>query len=296
MLKAGLYIVSTPIGNLNDITLRAIKTLSESDLILCEDTRITKNLLEKHGIKTKTYVYNDHSTSKDREYILKLIEEGKILSLVSDAGTPLISDPGYKLIEYLREQKQHIASVPGACSIISALSISGIASDKFIFVGFPPKTEISRQNFFAQYKELKASIIFFESPQRLVATLKDAEKIFGNRDAAIARELTKIYEEVQKKAISQLISHYNENTPKGEIVVMISGHRHSRNIEDEIGAIQKEIQSMTSENMSKKDMAEEISKDFSLPKKAIYKYLHDKENHDERDRLQKIILQSEPKK
>lgn len=295
MLKAGLYIVATPIGNLEDITLRAIKTLSSSDLILCEDTRITKNLLEKHGISTKTYTYNDHSTAKDREYITTLIKEGKVLSLVSDAGTPLISDPGYKLVEHLRQENHDVHAIPGPCSVVAGLSISGIPSDKFIFIGFPPKSEISRQNFFSVYKELKASIIFFESPQRLVSSLKDAAKSLGNREAAIAREITKMHEDVKNGSLLALASHYEQNPPKGEIVVMISGHKHARNIEDEIGAIQKDIESMTSEKMSKKDMAEEISKDFKLPKKEVYKLLHNENSMRGKEAIKKIILQSEPK-
>jgi 16S rRNA (cytidine1402-2'-O)-methyltransferase len=295
MLKAGLYIVATPIGNLDDITLRAIKTLSASDLILCEDTRNTKILLEKHGINTKTYPYNDHSTGKDREYITKLIEEGKALSLVSDAGTPLISDPGYKLVESLRKENHHVEALPGPCSVITGLCASGIPSDKFIFIGFPPKSEISRQNFFSVYKELKASIIFFESPHRLVSSLKDAEKSFGNRYGAVARELTKIYQEVKKDTLSALASYYEKKPPKGEIVVMISGHQHARNIEDEIEAIQKDIESMSSEKMTKKDMATELAKDFKIPKKAIYKILHNEGTMRGKEAIHKIILQSEPK-
>jgi 16S rRNA (cytidine1402-2'-O)-methyltransferase len=221
--KSGLYIVSTPIGNLEDITIRALDTLKHSNFIICEDTRVTKKLLTKYSIQSKLIVYNDHSTLNDRNKIEALIVQGNIVSIISDAGTPLISDPGYKLVRSLKEQGHYITAVPGPCSVIAGLTLSCLPSDKFYFGGFLPKTSDAKGKFLKKFLHLDATMIFFETSNRLADSLIVVKEVFGNRKACVARELTKIYEEANLMLISDLIEYYNTKPPKGEVVLLISG-------------------------------------------------------------------------
>ncbi|MCZ6914011.1 MAG: 16S rRNA (cytidine(1402)-2'-O)-methyltransferase, partial [Rickettsia endosymbiont of Ixodes persulcatus] len=197
ILKPGLYIVSTPIGNFEDITLRAISTLKNSDIILCEDTRISQKLLAKHDMHTKLQIYNDHSDKKDREHIISLIKAGNIVSLISNAGTPLISDPGYKLSRDLRMLNCHIDVIPGVSAPITALTLSALPTDRFLFHGFLPKTTESKKKVFSELVNLKATLIFFETAPRLINTLSVAKEILGNQEICVARELTKLYQEIK---------------------------------------------------------------------------------------------------
>ncbi|WPY00404.1 Ribosomal RNA small subunit methyltransferase I [Candidatus Trichorickettsia mobilis] len=227
LLKPGLYIVSTPIGNLDDITIRALDVLKRSTVILCEDTRVSQKLLLKHNItQARLQVYNDHSDAKQRALVCALIDNGEIVSLISDAGTPLISDPGYKLIRVLRDNGYHIDILPGVSAPIAALTISGLPSDRFLFIGFLPKTTIGQQKIFTELLEIKATIIFFESAKRIVQSLSAAKAVLGNREAAVARELTKSYQDLRYGSLTQLIEHYQQYPEqlKGEIVLLVSGH------------------------------------------------------------------------
>ena len=225
-LKSGLYIISTPIGNLGDITLRAVETLSSSDYILCEDTRVARKILQKLNINNeqKLIVYNDFSTEWNRSKILELFNDQNIISLISDAGTPLISDPGYKLVRELQENNIYIDINPGVSSTIAALTLSGLPTDRFLFAGFIPKSDLARENFFKELQNsCNATIILFETSLRLCSSLQKAQEILGNREACIARELTKIYQEAKRDSLSELISYYTQTPPKGEVVVVISG-------------------------------------------------------------------------
>jgi 16S rRNA (cytidine1402-2'-O)-methyltransferase len=221
--QPGLYVVSTPIGNLSDITLRAIETLQNSDIVLCEDTRVSNKLLAKHNIKASLKLYNDKSDSGTRDWIEKQIASGKVLSLISDAGTPLISDPGYKLVRDLKAKNLHVDVIPGPCAAIAALTISGLATDQFFFSGFLPKTREGRQKIFENLASLDASLIFYETANRLLQSLEVALEVLGDRDANVTRELTKLHQESRLQKLSELIDHYQKNPAKGEIVVMISG-------------------------------------------------------------------------
>ncbi|MDR0774057.1 MAG: 16S rRNA (cytidine(1402)-2'-O)-methyltransferase [Rickettsia sp.] len=223
IFKPGLYIVSTPIGNLDDITLRALETLKNSTIILCEDTRISRKLLAKHNIKTKLQVYNDHSDYQEREFIRTLIDNGAIVSLISDAGTPLIADPGYKLVRYLRKLNYHIDVVPGVSALTTSITISGLPSDRFLFAGFLPKTIEGKKKIFTELSNIKATLIFFETASRIEQSLHTAFTVFGNREVCVARELTKFYQEVKSGLIEDVINFYNSNIIKGEIVLLISG-------------------------------------------------------------------------
>ncbi|NBU53048.1 MAG: 16S rRNA (cytidine(1402)-2'-O)-methyltransferase, partial [Alphaproteobacteria bacterium] len=203
--RPGLYIVSTPIGNLNDITIRALETLKNSDIILCEDTRISAKLLAKHNITGSLSIYNDKSDETTRKYIIKNIEAGKVVSLISDAGTPLISDPGYKLVREVKEKGYFIDIAPGVSAPIAALTLSGLPSDRFIFAGFLPKTDIGKEKVFLEFAEVDATLIFFDRSTRIVDSLQAALKILGNREANVSRELTKLFQESRTSDIESLI-------------------------------------------------------------------------------------------
>jgi len=220
-----LYIVSTPIGNLKDITLRAIDVLKNVDLILCEDTRVTKKLLEHYQIKTLPLSYHQHSKLKKVEYILNLLKEGKNLALVSDAGTPGISDPGNRLIAKIMEvglPSVMIVPIPGPSAVTTAASISGFPMDKFIFLGFPP-TKRKRKKFFEEVVNSKYPTIFYESPYRILKTLKELSSFTGNREIVVCRELTKKFETIYRGKIDEVIKGIEKDKVKGEFVVVVEG-------------------------------------------------------------------------
>jgi len=224
-----LYIVATPIGNLEDLSFRALRILSEVDLILCEDTRVTKKLLDHYQIKTPTLSYHQHSKLKKVDYILELLRKGKNLALVSDAGTPGISDPGNKLISEIMRQlgiQVKIIPVPGPSAVIVAASISGFPIDKFIFLGFPP-TKKKRKKFFEEIVNSKYPVIFYESPYRIIKSLKEleleAETYNLKPKIVVCRELTKKFETIYQGTIEKVIKEIEKDKIKGEFVVVVEG-------------------------------------------------------------------------
>ncbi len=222
-LLAGLYCVATPIGNLRDITLRALDVLKGADVVLCEDTRVTRKLLNAYQISARVQVYNDHSSLAVRERVIEMIREGKAVALVSDAGMPLISDPGYKLVRACREKGAFVTSVPGASSTLSALQISGLPSDKFCFLGFLPNKSAARRKVLSEWVKVQASLICFETAPRLKAALKDISEISDTREVAVVREITKRFEEVKSGTAAELLEGYDKDgIPKGEIVLVIA--------------------------------------------------------------------------
>jgi 16S rRNA (cytidine1402-2'-O)-methyltransferase len=266
-LKAGLYIVATPIGNLKDITFRAIETLQASSHILCEDTRITKILLQKYDIRAKLIIYNDHSTQLERDKVLALINRGEIVSLVSDAGTPLISDPGYKLVTYLQQNDCLIDVLPGPSSVISALCLSGMPSDRFMFLGFAPKALGEKTTFFQNVANVDATLICFETAPRVLETIKIAFNILGNRLCSVVREITKIHQEVIKDTLENLIILLENRTLRGEVVILIEkGMQHSF----EEGEILAKLQLLVKSGLSKSESAKIIATLFSLNKTEVY--------------------------
>ena len=218
--KGQLFVVGTPNGNLEDITLRAISTLQDVDMILAEDTRNSKKLLDAHNIDTKMMSYHDHSSEKEIKKIVGLLLEGKDLALISDAGTPTISDPGYGLIRDCIKHDIAIIPIPGVSSITAAMSVSGLPSDSFTFVGFLPQKK-GRLKKIKQLQDLDNTIILFESPFRLEKTLNQLLEYLGNRSVVVGRELTKLYEEVIRGNLSDIIVHFSKSKIKGEIVIMI---------------------------------------------------------------------------
>ena len=215
-----LFVVGTPIGNLEDITLRAISTLQNVDMVLAEDTRNSKKLLDAHNIDTKMISYHEHSSEKDIKRIIDLLLEGKDLALISDAGTPTISDPGYGLIRDCIKNNIIITPIPGASAITAAMSISGLPSDSFTFVGFLPQKK-GRMKKIEQLKNIDNTIMLFESPFRLEKTLNQLLDSLGNRSVVVGRELTKLYEEVIRGNLNDIIVHFSKSKIKGEIVIMI---------------------------------------------------------------------------
>jgi len=222
-----LYVVATPIGNLEDINLRALRVLKEVDLILCEDTRVTKKLLDHYQIKTPTLSYHQHSKLKKVEYIIQLLKAGKNLALVSDAGTPGISDPGNKLVNAIITSPglvRKIVSVPGPSAVTTAASISGFPMDKFIFLGFPP-TKRKRKKFFEEVLSSKYPVVFYESPYRILKTLKELSSFTENREIVVCRELTKKFETIYRGRIEKVIKEIEKDQARGEFVVVVEGKR-----------------------------------------------------------------------
>jgi 16S rRNA (cytidine1402-2'-O)-methyltransferase len=216
-LKGGLYIVATPIGNLKDITLRALETLKDSHVIACEDTRVSRKLLSAYSIDKPLISYHDHNADQMRPVILDKIASGQAVALISDAGTPLISDPGYKLVRQCYEAQLPVTFLPGPSAVIAGLVLSGMPTDRFLFAGFADKKT------YPELSQLAITLIFFESAKRLRATLKDMSRHFPNREVAMVREITKLFEEIRRGSFDELISHYDEmGPPKGEVVLVLS--------------------------------------------------------------------------
>jgi len=216
-----LYIVATPIGNLEDMTLRGLRILREVDLILCEDTRVTKKLLDHFVIDTPTMSYHQHSKLKKINHIVDLLKEGKDIALVSDAGTPGISDPGGKLVEEVSKAGLEVYAVPGPSAVAAAASISGIAMEKFLFMGFPPQKK-KRKKFFEEVASSKYPVILYESPHRVMKTLAELEEIDAGLQAVVGRELTKKFETVYRGTIGEVASKIEDDRIKGEFVIIIS--------------------------------------------------------------------------
>ena len=219
-----LYVVATPIGNLADITQRAIQILKDVELIACEDTRHTRKLLQHFGINTKTTSYHEHNENQRGDELLDLLKQGSDIAVVSDAGTPAISDPGFRLVRSAIENEITVVAVPGPSALITALVAAGLPTDEFFFAGFLPARGSARQTRLRELAAVPGTLIFYEAPHRLVATLKDAYETFGERKAVVARELTKLHEEVRRGLLSDLAEHYSQIEPRGEIVLLIDRH------------------------------------------------------------------------
>ncbi len=272
-IENALYVVSTPIGNLNDITLRALKILEEVDFVLCEDSRVSMQLLKFYNIKDKKLlIYNDHSNQNDRQRVLEILNQGKSVALISDAGTPLISDPGYKLINFLNIKNKKIISVPGASALTSAISISGIACNQFLFLGFLPNSGVQKEKIIKNTPSNYSSI-FFESANRCLETLEIVNKINDNEIlVSVVKEITKIHEEVIFGKIEYVIDFFNKNPDKlkGEFVIIIQKNE-SDNLDLSKDEIIENIKKLLKQNKSAKDISTEISFIYGINKKEIYK-------------------------
>jgi 16S rRNA (cytidine1402-2'-O)-methyltransferase len=222
-LAPGLYLVATPIGNLGDITLRALQALAGADLIACEDTRVTRKLLDRYAIATPLTPYHDHNAAQARPGLLRRLAEGGAVALVSDAGTPLISDPGFKLVRAAQEAGHLVTAIPGASAVLTALTVAGLPTDQFFFAGFLPPKQAARRTRIAELASLPATLVLFESGPRIAAALADlAAGLGAEREAALCRELTKLHEEIRRGALKSLAEACAGGAPRGEIVIVIA--------------------------------------------------------------------------
>ncbi|WP_125154561.1 16S rRNA (cytidine(1402)-2'-O)-methyltransferase [Clostridium rectalis] len=273
-----LFVVPTPIGNLKDITLRALEILKKVDIIAAEDTRQTLKLVNHYEIKKTLISYHKHNEQIKSDYIINLIKEGKNIALVSDAGTPGISDPGSVIINKCIEESICFEVIPGATASITALVYSGMDTTKFLFRGFLPRENKERKIVIDEVKDRKETLIFYEAPHRLINTLSFFMDNLGNRKISICRELTKMHEEILRFSMEDAIKYYNyDNYPKGEYVLIVEGKSEAEIIEEERGkwenlTIEQHIIKYMEEGLNKKEAIKRVAKDRSLPKSDIYKY------------------------
>jgi len=266
-LEPGLYLVPTPIGNLADITLRALCILAAADVIYCEDTRITRKLTSHFSIKSQLKTYNDHVDENRRLEIIKHISEGRVIALASDAGMPLVSDPGVKLVKAVVKASLPVIALPGPSATLTALAASGLASDRFLFAGFIPSKAGQRQKFFEELATQKATLILFESARRILASLKAMQELYARREIAIARELTKHYEEIIRGDLGEVTENLNARDQlKGEIVLIISPAPQEQTTLEDISEPLRELL----KTHSVKDAAETFAKSSGLPRREIY--------------------------
>lgn len=267
-LAPGLYVTATPIGNAGDITLRALDVLSRADLVLCEDTRVTAKLFAIHGIAAKTAPYHDHNAAEMRPRVLRRLEAGEAIALVSDAGTPLVSDPGLKLVREALDAGHNVTALPGASSVLAALTLAGLPTDRFFFAGFLPPKQEARRKELAELAVIPATLVFLESANRLEAVLADMAAALGSREVSVARELTKKFEEVRRGTLADLAAHYAEaGAPKGEIVIVVGPpEKHTALCAHEVDAmIENALQ-----RASLKDAVAEVVSVTGLPRREIY--------------------------
>lgn len=268
-----VYFVGTPIGNLKDISFRAIETLKNSDYILCEDTRITSRLLDQYSIdyKSKLKVYNDHNASSVIHKIIEdILANGSVYSFVSDAGMPLVSDPGFKLTQALWDNNVKYSVIPGASATLAALVLSGFPSDKIMFCGFFDSKKAK------EFININSTLIFFESPRRLIETLTTMKETFYNRDVAVIREITKIYEETIRGSLDDVTTHFKQNEPRGEIVVVLSPPKEEQTNMTEI----KELIKYFHGKFSSKEISDIISRTKSVSKNTVYKMVLEFDRND----------------
>ena len=270
-LEPGLYITATPIGHLGDITLRALNALSLCDVIYCEDTRVTKKLLAAYNIRKTMHAYHDHNAARVRPQILKRLHAGQAVCLVSDAGTPLISDPGYKLVNDAIDQGQKVTSLPGACAPLVALTLSGLPTDRFCFAGFLPTKPGARKRAAEDLAAFSGTVILFESPRRLARTLGDLADVFGPRPAVIARELTKRFEELRRGPLNELAVALDEaGPPKGEVIILVGPAEEGDAAADDAEERAGVALVAALKTMSTKDAAAEVSRLTGLPRRQVY--------------------------
>ncbi len=264
-----LYLVATPIGNLADISLRALSTLKEVDLIAAEDTRVTRKLLAHYDIATPMTPYHQHSVGRKAEHLLDLLREGKSIAMVSDAGTPGVSDPGHELIAFAIENGISVVAIPGANAIITALIVSGLSTRRFTFEGFPPRPAGERRTYFQALENEPRTMIFYESPMRLLATLKSMLEVLGDRRVAVVREATKMFEEVHRGTLTSAIERFAAVKAKGEITLVLEGSVvQPPGISDD--RVEDSLRRFLGEGLSERDAVRQVTALYSLPRKEVY--------------------------
>ncbi|HAV07939.1 MAG TPA: 16S rRNA (cytidine(1402)-2'-O)-methyltransferase [Rhodobacteraceae bacterium] len=267
-LAAGLYLIATPIGTARDITLRALDILAAADVLVAEDTRSLRRLMEIHGVPfgdRPMYSYHEHNGGQMRPRLMAALADGKSVVYASEAGTPMISDPGFDLARAAREEGFALTSAPGASAVITALTLAGLPTDRFFFAGFLPSTKTARRRALEEVSAVPGTLVFYESPQRVAAMLEDAADILGDREGALARELTKKFEEVRRGKLSEIALSARETPPKGEIVVLIE--RRSEKIRESVPEERLREQMQT---MSVRDAVDFITAETGLPRRQVY--------------------------
>ena len=269
-LSPGLYFVSTPIGSARDITLRALDILANADVLAAEDTRTLKKLLEIHKIPMKNRIlisYHDHNGSKARPKLLAHLEQGKSIAYTSEAGTPLIADPGFSLLTGVISAENNVTSAPGPCALIAALTVGGLPTDRFCFEGFLPNNKSQRELKFRQLQSYRGTLIFYESAKRLKDTLVKALEIFGEaRQAVVCREITKKFEDIKRGNLKELSAFYSDKNVKGEIVLLIAG---AVDFDTDQSKIEQYVKDAL-RSMSVKDSAEAVALAFNVPRRDVY--------------------------
>ena len=265
----GLYLVATPIGNLRDISLRALDLLGAADVVACEDTRVTAKLMARYRLTAPRVPYHEHNAERMRPHLIERLKAGAVVALVSDAGTPLISDPGYKLVRAALAEGIPVTALPGASSALTALVLSGLPSDRFLFAGFLSPKSAARRRELSELGAVPATLVLFETAPRLAAALGDMAEILGDRPAAVARELTKLYEEVRHGGLAELAAHYRESgPPKGELVIVIAPPAAAQS-EATDGALDAALGAALA-TMSVKDASAVVASATGRPRRLVY--------------------------
>jgi len=268
----GLSIVATPIGNAGDITLRALDTLKRVAEVACEDTRVTAKLFALHGISTPLLAYHDHNAERVRPQLIRRLKAGEALALVSDAGTPLISDPGYKLVRACLDEGIAVTALPGASALLCALSLAGLPPDRFFFAGFLPPRQAARRTAIAELAAVPGSLVFYESPRRLAACLADLAAILGEREAAVARELTKRFEELKRGSLGSLAAHYAAaGAPRGEVVVVVGPAAAARGAAAGAAGDLDALLTRALARASLRDAVDEVAAATGLQRRQVYR-------------------------
>lgn len=268
-IDAGLYLVATPIGSARDITLRALDILETADVIAAEDTRTARKLMEIHGINVKDrpmIPYHDHNGPAARPKLLRALHEGKSVAYVSEAGTPMIADPGYQLVADARAAGIPVFAAPGASAVLSALCVAGLPTDRFLFAGFAPNAKQARVSFLQDLRDIPATLVLYESPKRIEKMLEDALAVLGDRPCALCRELTKKFEETRSGTISDVLETVRADAPRGEIVMVIGRSTGESASEDDIAGALREALT----HMKLKDAATAVSGQFGVPRRQVY--------------------------
>jgi len=271
-----LYLVPTPIGNLEDITRRALRVLSEVDLVACEDTRHTRKLLSHYAIETKTISYHEHNEHERAGELCAMLAEGKNIALVSDAGTPLVNDPGFRLVQRAIAEKSQVIALPGPSALITALIGSGLPTDEFFFGGFLPARSGARRTRLERLRTIPATLIFYEAPHRIAASLKDAREIMGERNAAVARELTKLHEEVVRGTLSELAALFSSaERARGEMVLLIDRVEISNQPDNHqsISSVSALVAKFEDEGLDHRSALKKTAKELGIPRAEAYRRL-----------------------
>ena len=266
-LAPGLYVVATPIGNLRDITLRALDVLAAADLVLAEDTRIAGKLLQAYGLSAKLERYDEHGAERTRPKAMAALAAGQTVALVSDAGTPLVSDPGYKLVREAAAQGYAVFPIPGASALLAGLSAAGLPTDRFLFAGFPPPKSAARRTFLEELAPIRSTLIFFEGGSRLAASLADMAAVLGgDRDAVVGRELTKLYETLYRGSLATLAADPKLDAPKGEIVILVGPGQAAHATASDIDTALNDALT----RLRPAEAAAEVAKQLGLSRREVY--------------------------